>query len=213
MERQINNPFTRLDSIEFAPRADGVHRSIARSVMMRRGEESESEHPAIEVGSKRPEALVGVPPSTNDSDPRSSSTSTARLADREAEPSQKPPPLTKSKALPSWMLPTRDEEGDTLVSGRSSGSASGGLGPEQDEPRPVEVNRGNSEAERPPSRTHTYGGGKVGQTGVTPVEISSFHSSHTHAATRRLVNAITDYVDERLARHLAESIRQGILPR
>jgi len=73
-------------------------------------------------------------------------------------------------------------------------------------PKPVS----STERPRQDLKKRSYGGGELGDIGVTPIEMSAFHGVHSHGISRTLVMAITDYVDERLAMHVANTIRQGI---
>ena len=65
----------------------------------------------------------------------------------------------------------------------------------------------------PGDKPHVYG---VKSHPNRPISLADLHPTQTHTPIHHvqpLVDAITEYVDERLARSLADAIRQGILPR
>ncbi|MDR3691179.1 MAG: hypothetical protein P4L46_17490 [Fimbriimonas sp.] len=80
-------------------------------------------------------------------------------------------------------------------------------------PQRVAIDPGWAEAFHEPAKARAYGGDRQGRLGVAPIERQAMPVLSAHATSKRLSDAISEYVDERLTRHLAEMIRQGIVPR
>ena len=113
--------------------------------------------------------------------------------------------VDQSRHLPPQLRPTREEEGDTFVHLQAQPPhAPTATDRKVDTPTQVPVSRMKPQA---------FGGDEMGKVGITPIEKSGMAklARQPSGPTRHLVDAITHYVDDRVAKHFADLIRQGVL--
>jgi hypothetical protein len=188
----------------------GAHRIVAEGVAMRRGDAPEVE---IATMPGLADAPIELSEETDRKKPRHLSDGPETPATPQLETSE--PDSTSAAyhgSLPNWIRPTREDEGDTFVSSQSFGPNSPTDDEHHETPYAVQVAPVEARLHRPSSGKRAYGGGELGQLGVTPAELKARSVPSSHHATRRLIDAISDYVDERLAKHVGEVMRQGIIP-
>ncbi len=127
------------------------------------------------------------------------------LETRTANPNEQTRTLrwpTAGDRIPPWGQPGQSDIGGP----KAFDSLPTQPNPSSDRPQQVGLDRAAERMMRMPRRAHSFGGGELGRLGVTPLEKQAT-TSPTNSTTRRLVDAITSYVDERLATHFAETNR------